>query len=144
MPSGHGGGLLDDGPRARVGRDRKPVLNRILSGARGEVVDAAFHRENIRHGAEPAQRRGAHRRFRHEVMQHALGRNVVKRLAIARTAAAVCLGHVIRRRLGRRIGQGKRAEQIAARAGAQIVRRAPDLLRPVDGLAGVVEQRHGP
>ena len=116
--------------------------DRVLSGARGEVVDAAFHREHVRRGAEPAQRRGAHRRLRHEMMQDALGRNVVERLAVARAAAAIRLGHVVRRRLG----QADRAEHSAPSRlppapGRKLCVGAPDLLRPVDGFAGVVEQR---
>ena len=74
-------------------------------------------------------------------MEDALGGNVVERLAIAGSASAIRLRYVIRRRLGRRIGQGKRAQQVAAGSGAQIMRWTPDFLRPVDRFAILVEQR---
>ncbi len=140
LPLGHGGDLFDHGARAFVGDDRQPVCDRILAGALGQFVDAAFEREHVRHGAEPAQRRGAHRRLGHQMMDDALGGNIVERLAIAGGAAAIGFRHVVRRRFGRRIGQRQRAQQIAAGAGPLIVRGAPDFLRPVGGLAGVVEQ----
>ena len=75
------------------------------------------------------------------MMDHALGGDVVERLAVAGGAAAVRFRHVAGRRLRHRIGQGDRAEQHAAGARAVVMRRAPDFLRPVDRLAGVVEQR---
>ena len=136
----HGGDFLDNRARALVRNDRQPVGDRVLAGALGQFVDAAFHREYVRHGAKPAQRRGAHRRLGDQMMDYALGRDVVERLAVAGGAAAVRFRHVAGRRLRHRIGQGDRAEQHAAGAGPVVVRRAPDFLRPVDRLAGVVEE----
>ena len=115
IPARHGGDLLDHRARAFVGGDRQPVVDRVLAGALGQFVDAAFEREHVRHGAEAAQRRGAHRRFRHQMMDDALGRDVVERLAVAGGAAAIGFRHVVRRRLGRRIGQRDRAQQICRR-----------------------------
>ena len=140
FPAGHGGDLLDHRARAFIGGDRQSVSDRILAGALGQLIDAAFQREHVRHGAETAQRRGAHRCFRHQMVDDALGRDVVERLGIAGGAAAIGFWHVVRRRLRRRIGQRNSAQQNAAGAGALVVRAAPDFLRPVGRLAGVVEQ----
>ena len=128
--------------RARVSvSDREAVLHGILPGMLGEFVDAALESEDVGRCAKSAQRRGAHRRFRDQMMEHAFGGNIVKRVTVARGAAAIGFRHVIRRRLRRRIGQGEGAEQISARAGTLVVRGTPDFLRPVRRLAVLVEQR---
>src|SRR5262245_25786614 len=75
------------------------------------------------------------------MVENALGGNVVKRLCIAGSAAAVRFGDVVRGRLGRRIGQGEGAEQISTRPRTQIVRRAPDFLRPIDRFSSLIEYR---
>ena len=140
LPVGHRRRLLDNGAGAFVGDDRQAVGDRILSGTLGQIVDAGFHREDVGGRAQSAQRRGAHRRLGHQMMDDALGWNVVKRVAVARRAAAVCFRDVAGRRLLHWIGQGDRAEQSAAGAGPQVMRRAPYFLRPVGGLAVLVEQ----
>ncbi len=111
----------------------------VLADALGQFVDAGLDGEDVRHGAEPAQRRRAHRQFLHQMMQDALGRKIVKRLAVAGGAATGGLRHVVRRRHRRRIGQCLGAKQIAAVAGPVVMCAAPDFGGPVGGLAGVVE-----
>ena len=139
-PIRHGRRPLDHAPRPRIGQTRQPVDDRVLLGAFGEFVDERFERENIRHGAEAAQRRGTPRHFRHQMMDDPLGVNIVKRFAIACGAAAGGFRHVDRRRNGRRIGQRLGREQAGAAAGPALMRAAPDFGRPIHRMAGGVER----
>ena len=74
-------------------------------------------------------------------MQDAFLRDVVERLGVAGGAAAIRLGHVIRRRQRQGIGQCLSGQQGRATARAALVRAAPDFRGPVGRPAGLVEQR---
>ena len=98
-------------------------------------------REDVGHGAEPAQRRGAHRRFRHQVMDDALGREY-------RRAARRCAWRRRRWIPARRSAAAPAADRAAPAAAADCRRRPAAAcasalqisVRPVGRLAGVVEQ----
>ncbi len=74
-------------------------------------------------------------------MKNAFGGNIVERFGIAGRASTICLRHIVRRWFGWRVRQGDRAEQVSARAGPQVVRRAPDFLSPIDRFASLIEKR---
>ena len=135
MPAGALRGRLDHGARTRVLEVPQAELDRIGERGRRELVDERFEREHVGVAAERAQRRGAHRHFRQEVLEHLLVREIVERNRVALAAAGGQRRVGRRRRLGGLL-QVPARQQIDAfpPARAVVVRVAPDLVRPVDDL----------
>ena len=111
--------MLDDRAGPRIGQDREPVGDRVLAGPLGQLVHRRFDREDVERRAEPAQRRGPHRRLGDQVMDDALCREIVERLAVAGAGA-------------RRIRRLRR--RAAAAAGRAGLRRPADCRRRPAGL----------
>ena len=145
FPAGFLGGDFDHGARARVFQVAQAEFNRVAVRRRGEFVHERFDREHIADGAEPAQGRRAKRLHFDTMRHHALVRQRVNHRRIARHAAAAR-----HRRIGLRASR-HRLFEIPSRQQRRHRRRrldryrplavavAPDLDRPVDDIAGVVE-----
>ena len=145
FPAGFLGGEFDHGACARIFHVAKTEFNRVAVRCGGEFVHERFDCEYIADGAEPAQGRRAQRLHLDAVRDHALVRKRVNHRCIARHAAAAR-----HRRIGLRASR-HRLFEIPSRQQRRHRRRrldryrplavavAPDLDRPVDDIAGVVE-----
>ncbi len=120
------------GAGAGIGQHGQPVIQRVLAGPNGQIIDHGFQRKDIGQGAQGTQGGGADRGCRHQMVQNTGPGNIVIRRGVAGTAAAGFLQRILRHRSGGRIGQSRRRQQeTTARAWALHMGRAPNLRCPI-------------